>query len=339
MDEKFVEILSFLDDRRDVYYELFSKIRMNYNFENFYDDFTPEKYGVKENEIIKLMYNEDFLNDISNQLIDTQVEYENNIKTLMNDLKNKNKNEYELLITMMYHDQCILLNTCDVLFKDVNLEVLKELMDKIKTKEDLFKIVEEDESILHDMIVFFIDFYEYDYFDKRKKILESKNLNSYFKKIYDYNLIDVLYYTKKYNIADLVLMCKDIDFINGYRFNCDVIDELSGKMSDLYYSDVDNAFELMTSLINKNYKYLLYDVDHKNSDDLKNKLYDIINEFDLENICSKIYNNDLYLNQIIKYFYYDYFLYDSYFKEDVDKYFVSKNTDKFNKKFKVKKFN
>lgn len=311
MDYEYIKIIDTVENFREKYYFLFKLIMDKYEV-----DFDSEDEEVEE-------------------LTEKLENYELGIYRLLKQLNLKYHKQYELLVTMMYHDECLILNDKDSEYKKDNIELLKELKGKIKTKQDLFKLVDNDFTYVHDLITFFCDFCELEYFDKRKLIIDSKTLNPYLQKIYNLNFIDVLYYTKKFNVADLIVMYKDLKHLQRIGIKYNLLNEVTAKVQDLNATDLDNAYELANSLINISYKYLLYDAGHNNMNGQKEKIFELINDKKQELVFDFILNDQKLLKQVLAYVYGDLFTYDYFFKELVADYYNLKDNSEFIKKFKI----
>lgn len=315
MNNIIVEVINCLDDYRNIFDNIFSDIR--------------DKFGLLEESHEDISVNED-------QFISNQQNYENYINRLFNQIKNIDKNFYTFLITMLYHDQCIMLNTADDDYRNDNLELLNELKDKVKTSDDLINLIENDYTYLMDMIVFFLDFCKLNYYEKRKKILSCNDINNYLQKIYKFNIIDTLYYTKKIYLEDLVKMYNDSSFLNFFGKNINPMNFCVRNIQNLFYSDIENSYELVVSLLNKSYKYLLYEYEIKRiNNNITFNLNNLVKNKDLEMISYEVINNDDYLSLILKYFYEEEFKYDDKYKEQVELFYNLKDNEKIKRKLMV----
>lgn len=283
-----VEVLSFYDDLRDEFKELFDRIKKKYKIDE--DDTISEDDPEREERY---------------QLYEEEV-----IKTLEN-LRNKNFKLYKDLVRLFYHDYCIIVQDEDDELYEVNQEQFLEAKSEIYDLDTLLIYLQENRDFICDLVANFLDFTETDYFSKRKILLETKDLDRYLFKIFPGHIIDKMYYTIPYTIDDLrrYFYEEDMNAVgiiisllqNLYMVDRDNFDKLMNEMLRIYYKN--SSYKKQTGICDLDNKILLSKIE---KEDLSKIKADIIHSMDdLENILLELYN--------------DTFVYDKNYKEDVNR--------------------
>lgn len=307
MVNNFVEVINSVDSERDFLGNLLEQVRLDFGlYENYLDH---------------------------KQFMINQQKYEEFIKKCFNEIKNRSDKFYRFFIALLYHDQCVMLNTSE---EDENKKVLNELQDKVKNIDDLIKLINNDYTYLMDMIVFFLDFNELNYYERRMKFKMCNNIDNYLNKIFKLHFIDALFYTKKIELGDLINMYNEADFFRRFdkKFN-PVIYSLK-NIKNLSLTDEKNSEELIISLLNRTYKYLLFEYDIKRINDVTSyKLNNLIKNGDLKDLPHQIIENDKYLKLILEYFFDETFNYEDSYIRQVEQYYNLKENEKVKRKLMV----
>jgi len=307
MVNNFVEVINSVDSERDFLGNLLEQVRLDFGlYENYLDH---------------------------KQFMINQQKYEEFIKKCFNEIKNRSDKFYRFFIALLYHDQCIMLNTSE---EDENKKVLNELQDKVKNIDDLIKLINNDYTYLMDMIIFFLDFNELNYYERRMKFKMCNNIDNYLNKIFKLHFIDALFYTKKIELGDLINMYNEADFFRRFdkKFN-PVIYSLK-NIKNLSLTDEKNSEELIISLLNRTYKYLLFEYDIKRINDVTSyKLNNLIKNGDLKDLSHVIVDNDKYLKLVLEYFFDETFNYEDSYIRQVEQYYNLKENEKVKRKLMV----
>lgn len=340
------EVESCLNDYRDNIYGFFTDIRYQFGIDgsNLPEE-EPETIKMDEKEY-ELNNEENPYNDMEEELDEEETEedmddvaekyqnYSEFILSLMKQIKGYKKEQYEFMMLTMYHDTCIILNDFDNKFYKLNREIFKELEAKVKTKEELFELIESDFCYLADIISFFIDFCGLDYFSKRKLMIDSYDLDKYLNKIYPLHILDKFYYTMPYTENTLIKVFDDNMFLEKNGITGNPINQVAITLNDLYYSDPNNYYELMIPLISNYYKYALY---NQNKYDTEKELVNKIEEWDISILLTEVVNDMKFMEQIVAEFYNHNYVYDDVYKNIAQEIYDKKISSAIRKKLTIDK--
>lgn len=284
MERKRVTVTHFYDDFRDEISKIFLKLQKKYDLDEEvdFDDCGKEEYEE---------YEEDLINHFSA-------------------LRNNNYNHYLLIITLLYHDYILSLQDDTDPLKEVLYEEFEKAREEINDIKSLDEYLQNNTQFYSDIVEGFLNFYEYEYFEKRKTYLKSKKIDKYLFKVFPPHLIDKLYYVITYTEEDLMTYFEE----DGMS----AIGVIISLLQNLYQADKENFNKLIEPLIYKYYKNFNYKREKNESDECNDELLKLIEDEDTEVIKEKVINNMDYLENILLEFYNNSFVYDEKYKEEVD---------------------
>ena len=300
-----IEITNVINKLRDKILTYFTDMQMQYDIYNYIND-EDKEYSEEE-----LKRYEDLFISYQNRIIDD-----------FEQLKIRDSKMYKQVITLMYHDYCIIAHDKDNEYYEDEIETFNDIKQKINSFKDLVEYLNNYDEFYCDLAADFIDYTKTDYFNKRKLMLENEDLDDYLKRIYPLHIIDKLYYTLRYT--------KD-NFI-GYldQFGEDGIGSIIETLKNLYHTDKDNYNTIMLELIEIYYKSTLYKLKNVSSNEDLTLLKKIEN-INIDCLADYIINNLDYLEEIILEFYRYSVQYNENYISDVDKLYETSDLPLKNK--------
>lgn len=286
MEARRVTITGFYQELREQYREIFFKIQKKYGLDeevDVDDHDHEEEYAMYEEEII----------------------------TKLENLKSNNIQQYLLVISMLYHDYILSVENK----KDPLYSVLQEQFESVKEQvgslKDLYQYLEENREFHSDLVEEFMEFSEMDFFERRERFLETKELDRYLTTIFPPHLIDKFYHVITYTEEDLMSYFVEEDMA--------AVGVIISLLQNLSKVDTNNFDKLIEPLIYKYYKNFSYKKSLGESDKDNDELLELIEKEDIGTIKDRIVNCIDYLEYIILEFYNDSFIYNEEYKEEVNK--------------------
>ena len=309
-----IEVLDVVNKIRKPIIDFFKDLQFQYDIHDYiYDNGEHEEDEDEDEE--ELRRKEELFQAYNDRVID-----------LLSKFKTKENKKYKQIICLLFHDYCLDMasNKDNKEYLD-EIEIFEEVKNLIQDYSNLEEHLETQPEFYNDMLASFIDYNNNTYFDKRKILIESKELDIYLTKMYPLHLIDKLFYTIPYT-KDSLANCFYADAGAGYGV---VIETLRS----LYHADFNNYNNLMSELIEIYYKNMLYKI--KNGiphDDLN--LFKRIENNEIDNTIKVVSNNIDFLEIIISEFYRDTMKYSDDYKNKVEQLYNNSDLDI---KLKIKK--
>ena len=171
-------------------------------------------------------------------------------------LRQNNNKLYKNIIGLIASDHYKMIKE----FMEENINIIEDdfyylnLYENVSNQDELISIVENDPSIILEIICFMKEFECYDYFEKRQCYLNNKsNLDTLFK-LSPCSVLDYLYYCQKYDMNTLKIIYDEQ--VETYDDNDTTINAkdvalctLISTIDSLFENDIDNYKDLMSELL------------------------------------------------------------------------------------------
>lgn len=285
MEIRRVTVTHFFDDLRDELERVLLKIQ--------------EKYGLDE-----------YVDTSDNGKEEEYEKYEEDLFCYFDSLKQNNYKHYQLIISILYHDYVLSIQDKNDPMRDILDEEYQRAREKVNDVESLEEYLDDNEQFYSDMVEGFLEFHQCDYFEKRERFLETKELDKYLTKVFPLHILDKLYYVITLTEEDLMSY-----FVED---GMSAIGIIISALQNLYHFDKNNFDKLIKPLIYKYYKNFNYKRELNESDEDNDQLLELIEKEDVKIIKEKIINSIDYLEYILLEFYNDSFVYDDEYKKKVN---------------------
>ena len=122
-----------------------------------------------------------------------------------------------------------------------------KLYESISNQDELISIIENDPSMILEIICYMNDFNCYDYFEKRRCYLRCKDKIEILSKLSPYSVFDYLYYCQKYD-ANIIktIYNEQLEIYNDKDY---AINTLITTIEELFDNDLSNYSYLMSELL------------------------------------------------------------------------------------------
>lgn len=167
-------------------------------------------------------------------------------------MRNNNYKLYKNIIGLIASDHYKMINDLRKFEIDLKEDYpYLSLYENISNQEKLICIIEEEPSIILEIITYMNEFNSLDYFEKRESYLNCKdNINVLFK-LSPYSVLDYLYYFQKYDFNILKTIYKEqVEIFNSKD---DAINSLITTMEELFMTDLENYKDLVVELLSDYY--------------------------------------------------------------------------------------
>lgn len=219
----------------------------------------------------------------------------------IDNIKENKPKYYRLFVSVMFADYYKLLYSRSVqnniYYSDVNrLEFYDELVDL----DDLLEKIEDDRSILDEILLQVFSYSDYDYYDKKEIINLVKPQNRYLLKMCPTHILDLIEMAKTYSAEDLLYFYQD--YIERYGANAYLIaiESILATMNALYENDIENYKEVLVDMMGIYYKWKKYLKNNsKNVTADESKLIEMLEKQPLNEIFNKSNEDPLVLEEIV----------------------------------------
>lgn len=209
-------------------------------------------------------------------------------------MRNNNYKLYKNIIGLIASDHYKMIN--DLRKYEIDLREdypYLNLYENISNQDELIYIIEEEPSIILEIITYMNEFNSLDYFEKRESYLNCKdNLNVLFK-LSSYSILDYLYYCQKYDFDILNIIYKEqVEILDSKD---EAINSLITTMEELFMTDLDNYKDLVVELLSNYYMIGKKQLQRKNKivkRDYLMKNIRLIENGDIVDILNRLRAND-----------------------------------------------
>lgn len=316
-NRKIIEINSYIDDMRGI---LFGELT---DFKFYHGLGALELNSVNNDIFSDDNYDDEMLDDSNHK--DALDEYKYELAEFFENLKKYDLKKYKFVISLIYHDQFLMLDDDEE----------KMFEDGISISEEIDDVLVCNPDILYNMTELFLSFNELSYFNKRKIYINTKDKDQYLNNIFPYHYFDKLYFTVFYDENSLIKIFNDYMLLNYNESVLDACNEVINTIQLLYNFDPDNYYNLMKPLLEKYYKHTMYKEKNGKLDEENELLINNIRNCDLEVLLSDLASNSYFLEDIVFELYNDTYVYSDSYKKKVDSLY-NEDSNK-NVKIKLKK--
>lgn len=313
-DDILIEVDGYIDELRESLQGIFTDIQYNFGILNLSNDYEQE--DDNDEEILTKGAQKEF-------------DYQNFIIEVFSRLRKVDYKNYKFLISLLYHDYCMSIND------EKELEhLLNKLINNNHNFKDIDELLQNNKAYYIDFLEGFLNFSEMPYLDKRGTFIDSNNIDKHLNKIFPLHYLDKLYYILPYNKQRLISIFEKYQITISREYKVDAFSEIISLIADLYYYDMNNYFNLMTSLLENYYKYNSYPNSYKTLDKKNIELMAKITNWDLEPLLDEISQDYQFLEIVVDELYNDEYVYSDEYKKNVNLYY-SKVEDKVKNKIKI----
>lgn len=332
-DDILIEIDGYIDKLRENLQGIFTDIKHNFGILNLSDDYGQENDDEFNNNDFE-QEDADYDEEILTEEAQRELEYQDFIIKAFSKLRETNYEQYKFLISFLYHDYCLSINDEKELESHLN-----RLIKKYSNFEEIDAFLHDHKDYYVDFLEGFLNFSEMAYLEKRETFIDSSNIDKYLNKIFPLHYLDKLYYILPYNKQTLISIFEKYQITIFRELKVDAFSETISLITDLYYYDMNNYFNLMTSLLENYYKYNSYPNSYKILDKKNTELMAKITNWDLEPLLAEISQDYQFLEIIVDELYNDEYVYSDEYKTAVNLYYNNKTKAKVKNKLKVVKEN
>lgn len=319
-----IDVVTKIDEYRNKYAQFFSIVQ--------------DEYFDKKSEIEDMCTYSYESNGIETTYIDKESLIELNdiaVKTLtdvFDKIANDNKNEYNFLLKLMYHDYVMMLKY------DGNLTTEeKEKINEIKYSDDeeieisinqLKEKIDNDPKFYAILVNYFIQFSDLDYYEVRKLFYDNEKRDKYLVKFFPCHLIDKLYFTRIITSNEL---------IDEFRKGETVAQtEIIRKLQTLQFYDRKNYDMLVSEMLENFYKNISYKRSIGIIEDANYNLLKLLETGNITLLKDNVTEEFNSLKCLIQELYNDKKIYDEEFKSKANSYYLT-NGQKVKEKILMKK--
>ncbi|MDD3453456.1 MAG: hypothetical protein PHN42_04235 [Bacilli bacterium] len=275
----------FIKMQENISSSVFKEVMLDFNNDD------TKKINLDENK------KKEYLDDISYLLaVDEMIDF-------INHLEISNIEIYRKIMGILYADSYIYLNDLEKSLLNTNDTIA--IFDNMKKIVDIEMI---DHDTLYELIICFLEFYDYDELSRRKSYLNLDVQDDFIiSQMHDGNVLDISHYSAQHDLK-LFVNYKNEQIKEEIQEN-NIIEKIKNYLLFLKNKCNKEYQEKMSNLIIYNYKWSKYLKDHVNNLE-KNKIEDKIVTLFIKNDLKDIINiveedNNLFYEIINSYLYYE----------------------------------
>ncbi len=249
---------------------------------------------------------------------------------VIENMKKTKPKYYRLFVSIMFADYYKLLYFHSVRQESTDEDLDKlEFFDEIEDLDNLLDKIDDDASVLDEIVSEGFLYNYYDYYEKREIMNSLNPKNKYLFKICPTHLLDLIEMAKTYSADDLLCFYQDYINKNGVHSYFSAVESILVTMEALYKYDKENYKEVLINMISVYYKwkkYLISYAKHKNLIIYDSELIEMLEKESIDNIMINSNRYPLVLEEIVE----GYLLYSTEEikipSDEIEKY-INKNVD------------
>lgn len=178
---------------------------------------------------------------------------------VIDNMKEKKPKYYRLFVSVMFSDYYKLLYCCNVQEISYYMDTDRlEFFDELTDLDDLLQKIEDDRSLLDEIVLQIFTYNDYDYYGKKEimKLIEPRN--KYLFKMCPTHVLDLIEMAKTYSAEELLYFYQDYLERYGVSAYLSAIESILATMSALYENDIENYKEVLVDMISVYYKWKKY---------------------------------------------------------------------------------
>lgn len=244
--------------------------------------------------------------------------YTKTIVNIFDNIKEKDKNNYKFLVSLMYHDYMMLLEYYGDQFEEDEIEEIEELefeedVKLINSFDDLENYLEGNPQFYLVLFNYLIQFSDLNYYDVRNLYYKNSYNDEYLSKMFPCHIIDKLYFTRTITPNDLV-----DEFEKGETI---AMREIVEKLRALKRFDNNNYEMLMNEMLENFYKNVTYKRSKGIHQNANVNLITIIEQGDIDFLKKNIVDEYYSMRCIALELYNNSKIYDSEYKKEAEEYY------------------
>ena len=304
------KVTSKIDNYRARYADFFSVVQDDYLDKK---SIMEEKYGYNIVDEDK----ETFCVD-QEKMDEFEKGYTKTIVNIFDNIKEQDKNNYQFLLSLMYHDYMMLLEYYSDQFLDEEIEELENVefeedIKLINDFEELESYLEGTPEFYQVLINYLIQFEDLNYYDVRSLYYKNSSNDKYLSKMFPCHIIDKLYFTKTITSSDLI---QEFD-----RGEAVAMQEIVDKLRSLRKYDESNYETLLNEMLENFYKNVVYKRSKGIYQDTNMNLITVMEQGDIKNLKDSILEEYYSMRCIVLEMYNNSKIYDSEYKREAEEYY------------------